>query len=438
MSMVADRRDGRFPAFRSPDYRRLFANAFFASASNWTMILARGWLIFELTDSAAWVGAATFAGMIPMLLVGPFGGAFADRTDRRLLAIYSNGVAIFAAASLAAIALADLVQPWHIVALAGVGGIGRAIGTPAEQALMPNLVQREHLLNAVALQGISRHGSRLAGPLLGAFILSAIGAGWVFLLSAVLLVLAIHQLWRIQYRPDKAAWATEAEKRAAAVSWSNIRKDLAEGLRYVERDRRLTIVMALVALHCGSTMAFDSMMPTLATTVGGADRTFSAILVGVGAGAIAGTLTVSMMREQVVQGRTLALVGFGSGVSMVVLGLAQHPVIAVAGGVLAGATQASYMALSATLVQQIVPDELRGRVMSIYVMLAAGHMAFVNFGFGWLADGIGVRVLLIVPGIFWMVIFLIAIVMLSEVRSIIRTGAFLPRPAALVPAPVEG
>ena len=111
------------------------------------------------------------------------------------------------------------------------------------------------------------------------------------------------------------------------------------------------------------------------------------------------------------------------------IGFATTPYMAVFGGMLSGVTQASYMALSATFVQRTVPDEVRGRVMSIYLMLAAGHMAFANFGFGWLSDGLGVRVLLIFPALIWVLSFLTAAAMLPEVRSLVRSGAFRPRPA---------
>jgi MFS family permease len=179
------------------------------------------------------------------------------------------------------------------------------------------------------------------------------------------------------------------------------------------------------------------MMPTLSTAVGGADRTFSAILVGVGAGAIVGTITVSMLGSNAALGRALAIVGVGSGLAMVVIGFATTPVMAVTGGMLAGGTRASYMALSATFVQRIVPDELRGRVMALYVMLAAGHMAFVNLGFGLLADGIGVRVLLIVPGLIWIAAFLAAAALLPEVRTLLRSGDFRPRVIAPAAVAIE-
>ena len=409
----------RHPALLYPDFRRVFWNAFFASASFWTMLLARGWLVFELTGQGAWVGAVTFAGMVQLALAGPIGGALADRLDRRLMAISADAIGMAMAGGLAAITLAGVVEPWHVLAFATVDGVARAFGTPAEQAIVPNVVREEHLLNAVALSGITRHGSRIAGPLLGGALLATIGAGAVFVLSAVFLALALQQLLRLEYRSSPLPTTA-----ARVFAVGPVLRDVREGVLYVMSEPRLLVVLVLVGFHCGATMAFDSMMPTLATAVGGAEVTLSAIIVGIGAGSIVGTLVVSMVRSDAGLGRIFFLVGIGSGLAIFVLGLATTPFVAVTGGVLAGATQASFMAVTVVFVQRVTPDELRGRVMSLYIMLAAGQMAFVNYGFGWLSDYTGVRPLLLVAGTLWCAGFAAAAMLFPELRSLVRRGNF--------------
>ncbi len=409
----------RHPALLYPDFRRVFWNAFFASASFWTMLLARGWLVFELTGQGAWVGAVTFAGMVQLALAGPIGGALADRVDRRMIAISADAVGIVAAGVLAVITFGGVIEPWHILVIASIDGVARAFGTPAEQAIVPNVVREEHLLNAVALSGITRHGSRIAGPLLGGALLTTLGAGSVFVLSAVFLALALQQLVRLEYRSTPLPNVAE---RVLAIG--PVLRDVREGVQYVLSEPRLLVVLVLVGFHCGATMAFDSMMPTLATDVGGDDVTYSGIIVGIGAGSIVGTLIISMIRNDAALGRTFFLVGIGSGLSPFVIGLATTPHIAVTGGVLAGATQASFMAVTVVFVQRVTPDALRGRVMSLYIMLAAGQMAFVNYGFGWLSDDVGVRPLLLVAGALWTAGFAAAAVLLPEARSLVRRGNF--------------
>jgi MFS family permease len=426
---LAARLRASFPAFESRDYRRLFWDTFFASASNWALLLGRGWLVFELTDSSFWVGVVTFSGMIPFFLVGPVGGVVADRFDRRRVAMLGVAGGIVTSLVLGAVTLAGVVQVWHVVLLAFLSGSARSFATPSEDALVPNLVNPARLLNAIALSGISRHGSRVAGPLVGAVLLNLLGAAWVFMLSALLLGVALTQLWRIEYRtPARVVAAGEAGLRALGRSFG-------AGFRYLEGDMRVALVIALVMFHCSLTMAFDSMMPRLAADIGGGSRTFGGISIGLGVGSIAGTLALALLRQQSVQGAALATAGVGSGLAMFALAAAAAPATVFVAATLVGATQASYMALSATLVQQVVPDALRGRVMSIYLMLAGGDMALVNFGMGWLADDVGVRPLLVVPAVLWLAMFFAAAALLPELRHLLRRGSFRPRLAA---APAAG
>ena len=257
------------------------------------------------------------------------------------------------------------------------------------------------------------------GPLAGGVLLTTVGAGYVFLLSAGFLLLAVWQLRRIVWRP------APAEPDAPATTPRGLVHDVGQGIVYVWQDRRIRLLLLLVGFHCGFTMAFHALLPELAREVGGGSGTFAALAIGFGAGAIVGTVTLSMVRQEAARGSALALTGVGSGLAMLALGSASTPAMAVLGVVLAGGTQATYMAVSATLIQSVVSDELRGRTMSICLMLAAGHMAFMNLGFGFLADTVGVRPLLVVPGLLWVAVFLVATVLLTDLRHLMRRGTFL-------------
>ena len=411
----------RLPAFQSADYRRLFVSFFFASASRWALILGQSWLVFDLSDSSFAVGSVFFAGAAQFVIVGPFAGAIADRIDRRRLAIGALMLSVASSITLAAITLAGMVEVWHVVVLAVVQGWAQAAAMPAQRALLANLVPREHLMNAVALGGITVHGSRLAGPLFGGVLLATVGAGWVFVLSAVLLTLALALLIRIEYRSEPVDGPAGVRGMVA---------DVGQGFGHVWADQRLRLVIGLIIFHCSFTMAFAALLPRLATNLGGGSVTFSAMVMGVGAGAIVGTLAISVVRDQARQGSALAIVGVGSGLAMLVMGTSNSAEMAVAGAVLAGGTQATYMAISQMLVQEVVPDALRGRVMAIYAMMAAGHMALINLGFGALADRVGVRPLMVVPALLWVGIFLVAAFMLSDMRHVLSRGEFRVRSAA--------
>jgi len=414
----------RFPAFQSYDFRRLFLNGFFSTGSRWAQVLARGWLVHNLTDgSTAAVGWVTFASFLPFVVVGPVVGTLADRFDRRRLLIFSTMFGVVGATILAAITIADLVEVWHVILLAFATGSAQAATVPTRQALIANVVPAEHLTNAIALSGISQHGSRVVGPLFGAAFLESYGTGSVFVLSAVLLSLGLVDVIRMRLRPEAR---TDNEELGVGGAIARVGSDLAFAGRYVRRDPRILTIIVLVGVHCSFTMAFDAMMPTLAEDVGGGSGLYSSILVGLGSGALLGTLGISQIRGDAPRAWLFTLTGVGSGLAMVVLGTATTPAMVIAGGALAGFTQASYMTMSATFVQQVVSDDYRGRVMSLYIMIAAGHMAMMNLGFGRVAEVVDVRVLLIVPGVLWTAVFMAAAVASTQTRSIVRHGRFAP------------
>jgi MFS family permease len=421
----------QFPAFASRDFRLLFTNSVFVAAANWALILARGWLVYDLTKSSTAVGIVTFAGMAPYIFAAPIAGALADRLDRRWLAIQAAWVSIIGTGLLALVTALGMVEVWHVVFFALLGGVSRAAQQPTANAMAPSLVPPEHLMNAIALQSVSVHGSRIIGPLYGAILLETIGPGAVFGISALAMVVGTGALWAIRYRTDLAG---VAPRRLTEGLFT----DVAEGIGYVFTDRRLALVVVLVIFHCGLTMAFDSLMPALADGVGGGERTYSAILIALGAGAVVGTVSISRLVNQATQGRALAIAGFGSGGAMVVLGLGVTPQTVVVGAFLAGATQAAYMSISQVFVLGITPDRYRGRVMATFIMVAAGHMAFVNLGFGATADILGVRPLLIVPGLVWTAVFLGAFLAIPELRLLLRTGRFREYVGRQTAEPIAG
>ncbi len=416
----------KLPALSYSDYRRLFYYSFFTAASRWALMLARGWLVFELTDSSLAVGVVTFAGMSQLIIVGPIAGAVADRLDRRQLALAAVLIMMLSSSVLAALTLANWVQVWHVVVLAVVHGVAMAIAQPSIQALIPNLVSQQHLLNAVSLSGIAQHGSRLAGPLIGGILLVTFGAGICFVFATLILIFALLQLLSIEYRTTEAV---DIERPKITVV--GIGREIAAGISHICQDARLYSIIGCVGFHCAFTMAYEALLPRIATNLGGDSNTYSTIVVGVGAGAVVGVLFISTIKNSVLQGRVFTFTGLVSGLAMLVLATTNNTSIAVLAAVFVGGSQAGYMAISNALVQKVVPDSFRGRVMSIFAMIAGGLMAFMNLGFGWFADMLGADVLMFVPGLAWVVIFLIAALILPEFQSVLRRGVFRDQPATI-------
>ncbi len=418
---------------RSSQFRWLFANGFFSTGSRWALVLARGWLVHDLSGgSTAAVGWVTFASFIPFVVVGPIAGAMADRVQRRRVLIAGGMFGVVGATVLAVATALELAQVWHVGVLAFATGSAQAITVPTRQALVATSVPRSHLTNAVALSGLSQHGSRLAGPLFGAAFLSTLGVSAVFAVAAVLLAFALLCAFRVGSEVNEASRITtetasikdQGQHGVVAAAVSTLTADLRAALRYIAADRRLLTVIGMVGAHCSLTMAFDSMLPALSDKVGGSEGLYGSILIALGGGALVGTLGVSQIRRESTRALSFVASAIASGLSIVLLGIATSRNLLLPAAVLAGISQASYMALSATLVQGVVADKFRGRVMSLYIMIAAGHMAILNLGFGQFAEIVDVRVLLVVPGLSWMALFLVFAVLLPEARSVSFKGRF--------------
>ena len=418
---------------RSVQFRWLFANGFFSTGSRWALVLARGWLVHDLSGgSTAAVGWVTFASFIPFVVVGPIAGAMADRIQRRRVLIAGGMFGVLGATVLAFATALDLAQVWHVGVLAFATGSAQAITVPTRQALVATSVPRPHLTNAVALSGLSQHGSRLAGPLFGAAFLSTLGVSAVFAVAAVLLAVALFCAFQVgsevneasRMATDTGLTGDQGPKGAVAAAVMTLGADLRAALRYVGADRRLLTVIGMVGVHCSLTMAFDAMLPALSDKVGGSEGLYGSILIALGGGALVGTLGVSQIHKASTRAASFVATGIASGLSIVLLGVATSRNLVLPAAVLAGLSQAGYMALSATLVQGVVADKFRGRVMSFYIMIAAGHMALLNLGFGQIAEVVDVRVLLVVPGLAWVVLFLVFALTLPEARSVSFKGHF--------------
>ena len=209
---MPQRRDAlfrHFPALRHADYRALWFAAAASAVSLWAMIMARAWLALELSGSGFWVGAVTFAALAPWAL-SPLGGALADRFDRARVVMLSRTITASLALGLALLVFTDVITVWQIALFAGAAGLARAVETPAQQALLPNTIDSSALLNAIALVSLTQFGSRLIGPLAGLPLLTGVGPGWVFVMSAGFLLLSISQLARLRVRSVAACTARSA------------------------------------------------------------------------------------------------------------------------------------------------------------------------------------------------------------------------------------
>lgn len=419
---VAGSQPGRllrlFPAMEYLEYRRLFYAAGLSAISLWAMITARGWLAYELTGNPSGTAIVTFAAIGPWVLA-PIGGALADRFDRARIVIICRLGAAICAIALAFLAFSGLIAMWNLVLITAFSGLIRSGEMPAQQALLPNTVKITALLSAITMASMMQFGSKVIGPVAGP-ILKAFGAEWVFAAAAIFLFLSIFQMTRIRTR------STGGIQGHTGGLLRDSARHIYEGMSYLGKAPSVRLMIVMVSLHCMFTMAFDfSLLPAYADLIlGGGQSEYGYLLMAIGGGALVSTIALSMLPLGAIRGRVFMVVGIFSGLSLVWMGFADSLLLALIGGVLAGASQAMYMALTSAMIQAVLPDSLRGRVMSLYSMFAGGIMAVMILANGLAADYISIRPLLIGPGFIFAVIMLLALG-LPRIRTIIRNGGIV-------------
>ena len=420
--MLIRARDRFLLALQYEDYRTLWTATVCAGAAAWALIVARGWLAYQIADSNPnlWVGLVTFGAMAPRFFATPVIGFLADRFDRQTLLSWTYFFNFSHNVVLALLVMTGLAGPWLLVVLALTNGTLRAGQMTTTQSLVPNLLPREYLLNAIALNEATQQGSRLVGavviiPLLGLFPNNFELAFW---LCSLLYGVGLIQTLRIKTR-----------SRGVINRDRSFFSNFAAGFSYVYRTPLLLAMVLIVLAHCSLTMSYESMLPEISQVKLGAGSVgASYLMAGVGFGALFSSVFLAGVRSEANRGKLFLFFGFTSGVGPILLALSGNRELSVLATVAMGINQAGFMTISHTIIQSIVPDAVRGRVSGVYSMHVGGSMAAANLANGGLSDVFTAPVVMAVGG----ALFLIAIT--TSLASGALRGVYFPKPAT--PAPV--
>jgi MFS family permease len=386
----------------------------FAGAGMWALLVAVAWWTKE-SHSSGWVGVTTFAAMLPFLVVSPIAGLLADRLNRRNLAAICFVGEAAVAATLATLLYTGAVEVWHVAVLAFVAGSFRSTSEPSVQALIPNQVPAHHLLNAITLYAMTRHGARFFGLLVASPLLAvdAVGVRGVLVFSAALYACAAFFMMR-----GLTISRGDARPQQSAV------QGMMEGLKYIYSNQTIAVFILLVAFHCALVMSYDSVTPVFSQEqLGATDGSFLGYLVmGFGAGSLIGTLLVAGVRTERLKGQLMVWTGLASGIAPILLALMGNIVPAVFFAAAMGAAQATFMAITNAYVLSISPDRLRGRIASLYVLHAGGIMAFANLGYGFLADTVNAPVIFFATSTVFLAVLLSLVLAQPILRRVYRTG----------------
>jgi predicted MFS family arabinose efflux permease len=345
----------------------MWAGACTSSIGTWMQKLAQSWLVLQISGSAFLLGVDAFLGEIPIFLFSLVGGVVADRYDRRRLLIGSQVVQMSCAFLLTVLIAPGAVRVWHILALSFVVGFAQAFGGPAYQALLPTLVEPRHLSNAIALNSIQYNLARIIGPVIGGLTLANLGAAWCFGLNGASFLAVIASLLFVKTRF------------VPATSGESIMAGLRQGLGYIHQRPALRPLIALAFAMTVLAMPLVTFLPVFARDVfhQGAGA-FTVLLATSGAGSVAGAVAVAALGHTPRQGR-LALVSLSSfGALMAAFAVSRWLPVSCVALFFAGAAMMAVFALLTSLVQSLVTDELRGRVMRVYNVAFRGGMPIGN------------------------------------------------------------
>jgi MFS family permease len=376
------RRAPRLPrslaALRHRNYRLLFFAQMIAQVGFWMQATAQGWLVLRLTDSPFWLGTIAFAQSLPVLLLSLPGGAVADRVPKRTLLICTQMVAMLSALTMAALTLSGLVQVWHVLGAALVVGSAAALEGPARQSFTIELVGREDLMNAIALDSLVLNGARIIGPAVAGALAAVIGEGPAFLANGVGILAVIGGLGLMRLGPF------QAPARRSGLS------QLREGLGYIRAEPKVRLLLLQMAVLCVFGLAYIPLLPYFARDVLGGDARGYGLLASTNAaGALVAALMIALLGDRLprVRLRSIALLSYPILLAGFTLARSFPPAMLLLAAV--GWAGITSLTLSNTLLQMTVPDALRGRVMSVYMLMIMGVSQLSGVMLSGLAELVG-------------------------------------------------
>lgn len=364
-----------FNAFRYRDFRLMWSGAFTSTTGTWMQTVAQSWLVLELTGSAFYLGLVSFLADLPILMFSLVGGVVADRMDRRKSLLGSQFTQMTCAFILTALVLLDRVRIWHILFLVFVSGTGMSFGGPAYQALIPGLVKREEVPNAIALNSIQFNLARMVGPLLAGVTLAAGGVALCFALNGVSFIAVIISLYMI-----RATFIPEKTK-------DSVMTGLRNGFSYMKTRGPLwqLSVLGFVSTFCG--IPLMTLLPIFAREVFHTGATgYANLMAASGAGAITGALLYAGLSHRAGHGRLALRVQIALAVLLALFALSRTLLLSYAILFLAGVCLITLFASITSLVQLNMVEEMRGRVMSIFMVAFRGGMPLGNLAMGYVAS----------------------------------------------------
>lgn len=368
-------------ALAHKNYRLFFSGQTISLIGTWMTRIATSWLVYRLTGSALLLGVVGFAGQIPSFVLAPFAGVLVDRWNRHRLLVITQVLALLQSLAMAILTLTGLIKMWHVIVLSVFQGLINAFDMPARQAFVVEMVDnREDLANAIALNSSMVNAARLLGPSLGGVVIAAVGEGWCFMIDAISYIAVIISLLAM----------TLVQRTILRTSDANMFAQLREGWNYAARFAPIRNILMLIGLVSLVGMPYTVLMPVFANDVlHGGPNTLGLLMAASGVGALIGALLLAARKSVLGLGKYIPLTAGAFGAGLIVFSFTRVLWLSLLLMVVTGLGFMVQMAVSNTILQTIVDEDKRGRVMSFYTMAFMGTAPFGSLLAGSVAERIG-------------------------------------------------
>lgn len=373
------------PTFRSlqqRNYRLFFTGQIVSLVGTWMQTMAQAWLVYQLTYSSVWLGIIGFLNTIPMLLFAMYGGSIADRYSKHKIIVITQTLSLVQAIILSGMVFFNSATVEIVALLAFTLGTINAFDVPARQTFVFELVGKENLPNAIALNSAAFNAARIIGPAIGGVLIGAVGVGWCFFINAISFLSVIIVLLKLKITPTEFI---QKEK-------TSVLQSLKESVRYVKSDRSLVSLLTLVAVITVFGWSYTVLLPIYADKVLQIGAVgLGNLMMSFGIGAFISAIFVASSESKIRPSKFIygGIILFVIGISL--FALSTNVAVSIYSLVLVGMGLIMFISTANASIQRRAPDEMRGRVMGLYLLIFQGLAPFGQLGMGWLANSIGVR-----------------------------------------------
>ena len=397
-----------FSSLKVKSFRVYWFGMFVSLIGTWIQIVAQSWLVFQLTNSAFLLGVVGFLSSIPVFLLSLFGGVLADRLNKRNILIATQSAFMLLAFLLAVLTQMKLVTPYQIMFIALLNGVVMAFDAPSRQAMVVELVGKDYLFNAIALNSIAFNSSRIIGPALAGVLVATIGMSGCFYINGISFLPLIIALFFIR-----------VNKYTASDKNNTVWRDLKEGLIFIRNNRLILVLITMTGVVSLFGIAYVIFMPIFANDILKVGVQGLAVLMSsAGLGALIAALLLARLGDFKYKGKLLVLASFIFSFSLVLFSLSKIYLLSLIALLFIGGSSVTAIALINTILQTKVPNEFMGRVMGVYMLTFFGILPFGNLIAGSLAEALGISFTIMLSGIICGLFFAIINIIYPEIRNV--------------------